>query len=64
MDKFKTSVKSCARCGHDHNEVEFQALRAPITADSGDAEWTHWAPCPVTGEPILLKFWNWYECEG
>ena len=45
----KTSVFNCARCGQDHQELEFTRLKRP------EAEWTHWAVCPNTGEPVLLK---------
>jgi hypothetical protein len=41
-------VQSCARCGKDHDELAFKKLIRPA------AEWTHWAECPTTYEPILL----------
>lgn len=44
-----TTVNSCQRCGWDHYDHQFEPLANP--AD----EWTHWAPCPVTGQPVLLS---------
>lgn len=38
----------CARCGESHYDLEFQPLTRPT-------EWSHWAPCPTNGEPIMLK---------
>ena len=44
----KVSIKCCARCEQDHDDLEFTELSKPID------EWTFWAKCPTTGEPILL----------
>ncbi len=41
-------VKSCARCGQTH-EVEFFPL------DNASDEWDHWADCPVTHQPIMMR---------
>lgn len=38
----------CQRCGEDH-VLTFRQLVPPID----DYGW--WAPCPTTGEPILLR---------
>jgi hypothetical protein len=43
----KISVKSCARCGEDH-EVDFQPLDNHET-------YTHWAMCPNKEQPILME---------
>lgn len=48
-----TLVRGCARCGGEH-EVEFKELAQPHV-DTGGAKWTHWAPCPTNGEPILMR---------
>ena len=48
-DCMQLLVRNCARCGKDHT-VTFKPLTIP--AD----EWTHWAPCPNNGEPIMMKF--------
>ena len=45
-------VRSCARCGQDHEKLEFKLLTNPIP--DGDFYWTHWASCPTNGEPVLL----------
>lgn len=50
-----TDVGSCARCGKDHTAVTFQPFARPIRKDGdGPVRYTHWAPCPSNGEPILL----------
>ena len=43
-------VMQCARCGGDHDEVEFN----PLTNAPQDV--SHFGMCPTTDEPILLKF--------
>lgn len=45
----KTTVENCARCGTGHKNIKFAKLKKPCVS------WTHWAICPETGEPILLK---------
>ena len=47
-ESFDTSFDACARCGERHQDLRFNPLTYP--AD----EWTHWAPCPTNGEPIML----------
>lgn len=42
-------VNRCARCGQDHEGLEFRLFDRPC------GEWTHWAMCPVTQEPILCR---------
>lgn len=43
----------CARChGDGHPGITFQPLTHPLVL--GLYEFTHWAPCPTNGEPILL----------
>lgn len=46
----------CARCGSDHAKISFQPLTHPVVVDDhiGDLVFTHWAPCPTNGEPILM----------
>ena len=46
-------VRGCARCGGDHNELEWELLERPIV-DSG-VIWTHWCACPANGQPILMR---------
>jgi len=45
----KIDITRCARCGNDHIDLEFKPLSRPM------GNWTYWAACPVTGEPILLR---------
>lgn len=47
-------VRNCARCGGDHNELEWEELERPIEDNDG-IEWTHWCPCPKNGQPILCR---------
>lgn len=42
------NVKSCARCGQDH-EVGFMPF-----SKNGIDSFTHWGMCPVLGEPLIL----------
>lgn len=42
------ALTSCARCGKDHLDITWEKLKRPC----GDL--THWAPCPETGEPIMM----------
>lgn len=50
-------VDGCARCGEDHSYINFK----PLTFACGD--YTHWAPCPTNGEPLLMKIENKEEME-
>jgi hypothetical protein len=43
------NIAACARCGGTHKAVRFQ----PFTKPPENA--THWASCPQTGEPILIR---------
>lgn len=45
-----TTVKACQRCGEEHWQLTFEPLANP--AD----EWTYWALCPRTKQPILLRW--------
>ena len=46
---FKIDVKKCARCGKDHKAVRFMKFINP------GGEYTHWAHCPFTDDPLLMK---------
>ena len=44
----------CARCGATtHPQITFTKFKHPIKADP--YLFTYWAPCPTTGEPILMQ---------
>ena len=45
-----TEIRNCARCGGDHDGVEFKEFTIP----PDDIEYTHYGLCPSNGEPILL----------
>ncbi len=50
------SIVGCARChGDGHYDLIFAPFTFPVELDGGEPL-THWALCPVTGEPILLLF--------
>lgn len=44
-----TDVKRCQRCGQDHDGMTFQ----PLDNATGAYRW--WAPCPTTGQPVMLS---------
>lgn len=49
-------IHNCARCGGNHNDVQWKRLTRPIVDNDvvvGRIEWTHWLPCPTNGEPVL-----------
>lgn len=48
-----TDLQRCARCGNDHKELTFQPLDQPMEAEG--LRFTHWAPCPVNAEPIMMR---------
>jgi hypothetical protein len=49
-------VKRCSRCGGNHTALVFKKFDRPVApADLTSTSWSHWAPCPATGEPILLS---------
>lgn len=47
--EMKINIRGCARCGEEHDLLEFKKLQRPV------GHLTHWALCPTTGEPVLLK---------
>lgn len=52
----RSTVVNCARCGRTHEQVEWRRLERPIVdADEERTTWTHWAPCPTNGDPILMR---------
>lgn len=50
------AVNGCARCGGVHENVQFALLSNPVLERTffPAPAYTHWAPCPMNGEPILL----------
>jgi hypothetical protein len=47
--KILRAIVNCARCGLDHENVQARPFARPPAKRH-----THWATCPVTGEPILI----------
>lgn len=49
MEKSEVTLRIhyCARCGESHEDV----VARPLTRQ---VYYTHWAPCPVNGEPMLI----------
>jgi len=57
IDVVFVNVITCPRCGdHQHSKLKFETfIKTPITAPDGSV-FTHYAICPITGEPILMSF--------
>lgn len=51
-----TTLVHCARCGGHHDNLPFKIFTRPVMehADIRPA-YTHWAMCPESKQPILLK---------
>ena len=49
MDVIELDVVGCARCGDTHRKLFFK----PFVHRA--AHYTHFAACPETGEPILMR---------
>ena len=52
-EAFKIDIQHCARCEGNHADLEFTRLRLPVKAGAC-VMYEYWAPCPTTGEPIML----------
>lgn len=46
-------VLGCARCGQDHYNLPMYRFERSLTLI--DEDFTHWATCPLTGDPILVR---------
>jgi hypothetical protein len=44
------NINNCARCGGNHKNISCLQLTRPCE------EFTHWAQCPTTLEPIMVRF--------
>jgi len=47
----RINIQNCARCGGDHEGLEF----TPFHCVGGIPAYSHFAPCPANGQPILMK---------
>lgn len=50
-----SGVKGCARCGDNHEGLAWKAFVHPVEVPELKWVWRWWAPCPVNGDPILLR---------
>lgn len=44
----------CDRCGGVHPDLVLTRLRKPVKSRAAKVAFNFWAPCPETGEPVLL----------
>ena len=52
-EAFRQSIVGCARCrGDGHEDVWWMPLTHSV--ELGGMNFTHWAPCPTNGQPILM----------
>ena len=56
------NVKRCALCGQDHDALDFKELARPLQYTDGKP-WTHWAICPIKGDPILMRMETVFDPE-
>lgn len=68
-------VTGCARCGGEHESIEFHRFtKFPVVGQDGET-WDFWGTCPATDEPILAhdpnewskkfpSFGGWYWFYG
>lgn len=55
-EAFTIDLNGCARCqGDGHPDLTFAPLTHDVELDE-EEDFTHWAPCPANGEPILLRY--------
>lgn len=47
------NLRSCARCGGDHNNLVFAKFTRSLEVDGHD--FTHWCMCPSVAQPILME---------
>lgn len=57
----ENNVIGCARCGEDH-ALRFTEFARPLETPGG-VVFTHWAACPSTGDPILMRFARSYGAD-
>ena len=51
------AITNCARCGGDHESITAIEMAQPFAPpEAGGLSWTHFAPCPTNGQPILFVF--------
>jgi len=56
VDEITVTIQHCARCQGTHERMKFiQFKRAVYQQEDGVCRYTHWAMCPTTNEPILMR---------
>lgn len=50
----RTDLQRCARCGQDHAGLWFHRMRHSMRDPERRVDWSHWAECPVTHDPVML----------
>lgn len=58
----KHDIINCARCGGEHDDLEFEKLLRPMSANDfyydeapeGAGEGKYWTMCPTVEQPIIL----------
>jgi hypothetical protein len=51
----KSDIHHCARCGKDHDGMEFKRFNGEPIEDCDGTIWDWWGVCPVTGDPVLQR---------
>lgn len=49
----KVTISECPRCRGDHPAV-VELLVNPPADDETDEDWTYWAQCPTTDQPLFI----------
>jgi hypothetical protein len=50
------SIKNCARCGGDHQDLVAERLARPMAPpEAAPVTWAYWIPCPANGQPIMVS---------
>jgi hypothetical protein len=49
MKSIMINAEHCPRCGNGHSALEFKKLK------KASEQYTHWAMCPATQEPMFLS---------
>lgn len=49
----REGLAGCARCFGTHKELDWKRFQRP--APSAGGQYTAWATCPTTGDPILFE---------
>jgi len=56
----RIDIKSCSRCGQDHNNLLMHEFKRPVVIASNEI-FTHYTVCPTLVEPIIIKVVDDFE---